>query len=109
MKVFNLTDVTTPALKQRALEAQHIEVQGAMLEPGGSVEVDDAALAPLQHLVDLGVLVFGTPPSSYLDAKKAPAPVRSALVSTAAPDTAAGDKLPASSDEPATKADRKAK
>lgn len=74
MKVFNLTDVETPALKQRGLCQQTFAVGKALVGPGQSAEVDEAYLAHLgpglQQLVSLGAAAVGQPPVAYRLAKE---------------------------------------
>ena len=80
MKVFNLTDVETPSLKQRGLLGQSIAVGDKLLAPGGEADVDEETLTrvrpELQHMVGLGTLALGEPPAEYKVAKeKAKKPV----------------------------------
>ncbi len=76
MKVFNLTDIETPALKQRGLLNQTFAVGDKLLAPGASDEVDDETLErvrpELQNMVALGIAALGDVPSEYT-AKKAAA------------------------------------
>jgi hypothetical protein len=83
MKVFNLTDMETPALAQRGLSNHTIAVGSFLLAPGASQEVSEEqirALRPgLQQLVSVGALALGDqPPASYVlqkdRAQSAPAP-----------------------------------
>jgi hypothetical protein len=82
MKVFNLTDVETPVLKQRGLCQQTFAVGKALVAPGQSADVDDAYLAQLgpglRQLVSYGAAAVGQPPASYRLAKEKMAPVASA-------------------------------
>jgi hypothetical protein len=78
MKVFNLTDVETAALKQRGL-VRHTFVLGKhLVAPGTSVVVNPDRMERMrkgiQELVTLGALAVGEqPPASYVVAKaKAP-------------------------------------
>jgi len=70
MKVFNISDVETKQLKQRGLVGHAVVVGKKLLSPGESVEIDKSDLAPLQELVDFGVLSFGAPPKGYVPAAK---------------------------------------
>ena len=74
MKVFNLTDVETPLLKQRGLGSQHIAVGDKLLAPGTDADIDDATLErtrpELQRMVSLGTLALGEVPADYKAAKE---------------------------------------
>jgi hypothetical protein len=76
MKVFNLTDVETPALVQRGLMRQTFAVGGTLVTPGDGIEVPLEARAVvahgIEHLVEVGALAIDEPPATYL-AHKAPA------------------------------------
>lgn len=82
MKVFNLTDIETPLLKQHGLCQQTFAVGKALLAPGQSADVDDTYLAQLgqglRQLVSCGAAAVGQPPAAYRLAKEkatpAPAP-----------------------------------
>lgn len=71
MKVINISDVATPQLKQHGLVNATIEVNGAMLAPGASVDCPDNQMqrSKLQHVLSVGVATIGDPPQSYVDAK----------------------------------------
>jgi|ERR1700722_2984848 len=74
MKVFNLTDVSTPKLQQFSLVNHTFVVASALLAPGASEEIEPKKLVlirnGLQHLVSVGALAVGDqPPAAYLLAK----------------------------------------
>lgn len=80
MKVFNLTDVETPELKQRSLVNMTFAVGPALLAPGDSTEVDEAYIATardgLQELIAHGAASYGEqPPPAYVRRKANAAPV----------------------------------
>lgn len=74
MKVFNLTDIETPELKQRGLSQQSIAVGDKLLAPGASDDIDDATLArvrpELQRMVALKTVALGELPAEYKVAKE---------------------------------------
>jgi hypothetical protein len=78
MKVFNLTDVETPRLKQHGMVNHTFGVGTLLLGPGDSGELPDAqghARRPeVQKLVSVGALSVGELPPAYLAKKKALAP-----------------------------------
>jgi hypothetical protein len=78
MKVFNLTDVATPALAQRMLLNQTIAVGDKMLAPGASDDVDDETFIrvhpALQELVGVGAIAVGELPADYIVAKSKAVP-----------------------------------
>lgn len=73
MKIYNLTDVSTPVLKQRHLEDQTFSVEGNDLAPGASIEVPEAdrehVKAQLAFLFSCGALVVDKLPESYTAGK----------------------------------------
>jgi hypothetical protein len=71
MRVFNLTDVSTPALKRHGLEQQTIVVGTALLPPGGMEEIGDEphVRAGAQFLVDVGAIAFEQLPPAYMAGK----------------------------------------
>lgn len=78
MRVFNLTDVETAALKQRGLIRRTFVLGRYTIAPGQSAMVDPARMERMrkgiQELVTLGALAVGpVPPAAYVVAKaKAP-------------------------------------
>jgi hypothetical protein len=66
MKVFNLTDVETPKLKQHKLLNQTLSIGGSLVAPGGSVE--DRMHA--RHGLSVGALAVDDLPVSYVKAKE---------------------------------------
>ena len=87
MKVFNLTDVETPVLKQHGVLNQMFAIGTVLVSPGQSADVaDERAVhlaSGLQHLVSIGALAVGDqPPAGYRLAKErarpAPEPERPA-------------------------------
>jgi hypothetical protein len=88
VKVFNLTDVSTPTLKQRGLVSRGFQVGTQLIQPGASAQFDGATWASLKgrynRLLTLGALFVGaTPPVSYVQGKQrsvgntpAPAPAK---------------------------------
>lgn len=79
MKVYNLTDVETPKLKQHGLMNQHIAVGEKMVAPGGDEDIDDATFErvqpELQKLVELGALSCDVAPDAYKSKKTSAEPV----------------------------------
>lgn len=71
VKVYNLTDIETPNLKQRALLNQHIAIGGRMCEPGEFVELEDSPVlrADTSHLVAVGALAIDRLPPPYAKAR----------------------------------------
>lgn len=71
LKVFNLTDISTPKLEQFKLVDQHVVVGRSLLAPGESAEVPDDTItrAGLQHYVEVGAVAVGSVPPSYAVAK----------------------------------------
>jgi hypothetical protein len=67
MKVFNLTDVETPVLKQRGLLAQSIGISRRMVAPGEFVEVEDTpeVRAKLEYLLTVGAVSIDQAPPTY--------------------------------------------
>lgn len=72
MKVYNLTDVSTPVLEQRGLMNQHIAVAGRMAAPGEYVEVEDTphARANVELLLQLGAVALDKLPPPYVLARQ---------------------------------------
>lgn len=112
MKVFNLTDVETPSLKQHKLVEQTIAVGPHLLEPGKNCDVEPSRLdhirAGLQQLVTVGALAVGDqPPAAYVVAK-AKAPKRATPATPPPPPTlpAPEVKLPPPSRVPGSKKSR---
>jgi hypothetical protein len=74
MKVYNLTDVSTPVLKQRHLEDQTFSVGGHDVAPGASVDVLDEErghiTAQLAFLIGCGALSVDKIPDSYTSGKQ---------------------------------------
>jgi hypothetical protein len=89
MRVFNLTDVTTPTLKRHGLEQQTIVVGTALLSPGGMEEIGDEphVRAGAQFLVDVGAIAFEQLPPAYMAGK-------ADVVVTAPPVVAAPEPTP---------------
>ena len=73
MRVFNLTDVPTPALQQKGFVSHTFAVGPALLGPGESAEVAPEHVQHikrgLQRLIADGALAMNQPPPSYLVAK----------------------------------------
>lgn len=74
MKIFNLTDVSTPVLEQRHLTKQTFSVSGKDIAPGASIEVDPSvrehAVAQTAFLVACGALALDKVPDSYTKGKQ---------------------------------------
>ena len=74
MKVFNLTDVSTPLLIQRGFINHTFAVGPALLEPGECVDVAPEHIqhirAGLQRLVEAGAIAMGQAPPGYVMAKE---------------------------------------
>lgn len=73
VKVFNLTDVSTPNLEQRKFVNQHIAIGGRMCEPGQYIEQTDSPQLreDCKHLVSIGALSIDTLPPPYRMARAA--------------------------------------
>lgn len=85
MRVFNITDASTAALRARGLENQHIRVGTTVIAPGGYADLRGTAkeLSELQQLVKVRALVPEELPVDYaakrgLDVRgnKLPTPVK---------------------------------
>jgi hypothetical protein len=72
VRVFNLTDVTTPVLKQRGLVRMHFAVARRMVNPGEYADIGDApgVLADLQFLLQVGAVSVDRVPPTYAIAKQ---------------------------------------
>lgn len=72
MKVYNLTDISTPVLEQRGLLNQHIAVAGRMVNPGEYVDVEDTptARANLTILLQFGAVAIDKLPPPYTLARQ---------------------------------------
>jgi hypothetical protein len=74
MKVFNLTDVETPKLRQFHLVAHTIAVGRALIAPGESADVSMDEFkwvrTEVQRLVTLGALAIDSLPAAYTLAKQ---------------------------------------
>lgn len=72
MKVFNLTDVETPKLKQHKLLNQTLSIGGSLVAPGGSVELKGSAEDRMhaRHGLSVGALAVDDLPVSYVKAKE---------------------------------------
>ena len=94
MKVFNLTDIETPLLKQHKMVNQTLAVGRALLAPGGSADVDetqaDGVRAGMQHLVRIGALAVNNAPPQYVKSRELAA--QPAVVPTSAPEPAPSSK-----------------
>lgn len=73
MKVFNLTDISTPVLEQRGLVEQHIAVGRSMIRPGEFAEVEDTphTRSKLDFLVTVGGVAIDSLPPNYVKAREA--------------------------------------
>lgn len=88
MKVFNLTDVETPKLKQHGLLNQTVVVGGKPIAPGASMtfEGTPSERASAKHAAKVGAVSVDALPGAYTTAKassaspmpKAPAPAPAA-------------------------------
>jgi hypothetical protein len=76
MKVYNLTDVETPALIQRGLVNQHIVVGKRMVNPGEFVEVADTlhTRGKLMYLLTVGAVSIDQVPPNYVRSKQSAVP-----------------------------------
>jgi hypothetical protein len=72
MRVYNLTDVSTPVLEQRGLLDQHVAVAGRMVAPGEYVDVEDTptARANIALLLQLGAMAIDKLPPPYVLARQ---------------------------------------
>jgi len=68
MKVFKLTDVETPALKERGLINVPIVIGRHVVNPGGEAEVgnDELVKRDVLGFTTLGALSIGVRPPAYL-------------------------------------------
>lgn len=113
MKVFNLTDVATPALTQRNLVNQILVVYGKQIAPGLSADFDDKEAAPIvvkevQHFLKSGALSVDKLPDAYLKAKSVAAAAAAKADVPAHPAAAPASPTvpsPPASDPPATVAE----
>jgi hypothetical protein len=73
MKLFNLTDIETPALKRLGWVSMPIVVGHALIEPGGELEVGDTALIrrDIHCYTGPGALAVDARPPAYMVAKAA--------------------------------------
>lgn len=82
LRIFNLTDVETPVLKQFGLTQTTIAVGRILIPPGGAVatEADALTLEHLHHFIEKGALAVDVLPPPYIMAKErrelVPAPVK---------------------------------
>ena len=74
MKVFNLTDVETPKLKQHGLVNQTVVVGGKAIAPGASLGFEGKPWerASAKHAAKVGAISVDALPGSYTTAKAAP-------------------------------------
>jgi len=84
MKLFSLTDIETPLLKQRGLVGHTIAVGPVLLAPGASQDVTEEQIQHfrlgIQELITAGALALGTqPPASYALAKERSKPVKASV------------------------------
>jgi hypothetical protein len=98
MKVFNLTDVETPRLKQRGLLNQTVVVGGKAVAPGASADFDGTPWerASAQHAANVGAISVDALPGSYTTAKASP------KATTAPPAKGPGAEIPTTRIDPAT-------
>jgi hypothetical protein len=76
MRVYNLTDVSTPVLERYSLLNQQIVAHRRVIEPGQFVEVEDTPTmrARLSHVLTVGAVSIDQLPPAYLRAKQLLAP-----------------------------------
>jgi hypothetical protein len=76
VKVYNLTDVETPTLKQYGLVRATVVVGAQSVAPGASVVVEPkhelAARHHLEHLLSVGAVAIDEVPEKYVSAKDTP-------------------------------------
>lgn len=67
MKVFNITDASTAALRNQGLEGQHIRVGETVIAPGKSVTLRGTAKerAELQTYIKVGAVAIDELPPAY--------------------------------------------
>jgi len=84
MRVFNITDASTAALRNQGLENQHIRVGETVIPPGGSVTLRGTAKerSELQVYIKVGAVALEELPVAYaakrglnLDGSTIPTPV----------------------------------
>jgi hypothetical protein len=71
MKVFNLTDISTKALRTHRLERQTLVVGKAVIAPGASDDVEDTPhmRRKLEHFLSAGAVAIDVLPPEYVSAK----------------------------------------
>ena len=72
MKLFNITDVSTPQLEQRGLVNMTLALRGALVAPGEMVEVpgDELTVRDAQSYVSIGAMAINDLPPGYILAKE---------------------------------------
>lgn len=72
MRVYNLTDVSTPVLEQRGLVGQHIAALGRLVNPGEFIDIEDSprSRADLQYLLQVGAVSIDALPPPYVMARQ---------------------------------------
>lgn len=79
MRIYNMTDVATPKLKQHKLVNQTLSISGLLIAPGESAELRGSVEdhAHVRHVVAVGAAAVDDLPKEYAKAKvrKAPATV----------------------------------
>lgn len=74
MKIYNLTDIETPKLREYGHLNHTLAVGSELLLPGQSVDVPDEVAKRLEkgleHLVNVGALALGELPAAYRLAKE---------------------------------------
>lgn len=104
MKVYNITDVSTPLLAQRHMKSQTFVIHGKAIKPGESQAYDqrDAPIVAraTNHLVKAGALVIDKLPTSYLQAKAAAAPAAVPAVPATPATPVAAPATPAAPEAP---------
>jgi hypothetical protein len=80
MKIFNISDASTPSLVKHGLVNQTFSIGGQLVKPGMYITMDDSkkkvVAAQLKHLLEFGAIALEKPPASYK-----PVPATKAAVS----------------------------
>lgn len=112
VKVFNLTDVVTPTLKQRGLGNRSLQVGSQLITPGQSASFDGATWTSIKtryaKLLSLGALFVGAvAPAGYVAAKQRQAgntmPVAKPVTPPVAPVSPGAPNTPAPTPAPTPK------
>jgi len=65
MRVYNITDIETDALKAAFLTNVSIVANGVVIAPGTSEEVGRVDLSEIKRFLAIGALAINNPPEGY--------------------------------------------